>query len=162
MRSIRSCIVLLGLAVTTAWARGLPKGPLPAVQAEEIIGRTRELFWSHAVGEDGKPLTPTDDQERTALLIPQDQARRVVDDAFDYGLALWCGVEWNPTYLQYMQVERRKSRNVKQVAFIGMLFGVTQGTIKRISDGACTPEDKSEVVRRIQKEKRRLTKLLKD
>jgi len=129
---------------------------LSDIQVERIITHAQANFWGGAVGHDGKLLSPTDEDERQRLLIPRVDAERVVHDAHKYGLALWCNLDWKPTYLRYMQVERRKRWNEKQIAFIGVLFGVTQGAVKQWAAGTCTEEYMLEIQKAMSAELTRL------
>ena len=97
----------------------------------------------------GERVQPVDDAERAAPVIPLADSARVVAAARPVGQAMWCGVEWQPYYLEFMQAERRKPWSEKQIAFIGVLFGLTQSTFSTAltQRGPCSAEARQNVVR---------------
>jgi hypothetical protein len=135
---------------------------LTATQVDQIIALTQANFWGNAKGRDGKALSPADEKEKHSLLIPRADAMRVAEEAHTYGLALWCGIDWRPTYLEYMQAERAKGWNEKQIAFVGMLFGAIQGKMLRLLEAeTCTNEDKSAIQQALDAERIRLSNITK-
>ena len=108
-------------------------------EADHFTQLALENFWGKAIDETGKPLQPKDDKERKALPIPRSDALRIAHAGVPAGLAVWAGLEWKPYYLAFMQKERRSGRwSQKQIAFIGVLFGVAQGsTEKAFSEHQC-------------------------
>jgi hypothetical protein len=130
-------------------------------QIDRIVSLTSANFWGRAVGRDGKPFIPENETERAAPLIPADEAVRVVNEARVYGLALWCELKWEPVYLNYMQLERSKNWTQKQVAFIGMLFGVTQSVVLEMREEKCGRVDKRSVRNSMDTEKKRLSEIIK-
>src|SRR5262245_5361743 len=142
MRSGLTLILLFFAALAFAETNegGGVRNGLNPVQVDHIIALTQSNFWGNAKGLDGKPFIPADDAEKARPLIPRADATRIVGEAHKYGLALWCGLEWKTTYLRYMQVERSRGWNEKQIGFVGMLFGVTQGQVFRLmGDRQCVP-----------------------
>src|SRR5262245_61357747 len=96
----------------------------PDALVQALVTTAQQNFWGRAVLSNGETVQPADDAERTAPVIPFVDSARVVNAAIPVGRALWCGVEWQPYYLAFMQGERRGSWSEKQVAFIGVLFGL--------------------------------------
>ena len=122
----------------------------PDALVQNLVATAQENFWGRAVLSSGETVQPVDDAERTAPVIPFSDSVRVVGAAALVGGALWCGVEWQPYYLAFMQSERRKSWSEKQVAFIGMLFGLAQYSIgNALKQNPCPPETREEVRRRM-------------
>ena len=159
---VRALAGLLGLLVFAVGVFADEPRQLGRVSLEDIkriVDKTRDSFWGRAVGEDGKLLQPATEGERRTVLIPDADAQRIVNDAVIYGVALWCGVKWEPVYHQYMQAERKRRWSVKQIAFVGMLFGVAQGTIESSMPRKCTAEEKSKAEARLFEEKQRLKSL---
>jgi hypothetical protein len=110
---------------------------------QKIISHAQNVFWKKAiVGPDLQRVHPTSESERNSLLIPKDEAWRIVNDAIDFGLAYWCEIEWRPVYLAYMQLERRKGWQEKQIAFIGVLFGSAQASLNDSMKGDCVQQDR--------------------
>jgi hypothetical protein len=123
---------------------------LPDAVVQNLVATAQENFWGRAVLSSGEPVQPMDDVERTAPVIPFSDAVRVVGAAAPVGGALWCGVEWQPYYLAFMQSERRKPWSEKQVAFIGMLFGLAQHAMwNALKQNACPTETREMILRRM-------------
>src|SRR5437763_15914325 len=114
-------------------------------QADEFAQLALENFWGRAVDEAGKSLQPKDATERKTLPIPKSDARRIAHAGVPAGLAVWAELEWKPYYLAFMQKERRSGRwSQKQIAFIGVIFGVAQGTSeKAFSEHKCDEQHRA-------------------
>ena len=123
---------------------------------DTIIARTQERFWGNAVDAKGHKFELGPGEDPKAPLIPPDDARRIVGEANVYGFALWCGLDWKPTYLDYMRYERYAGWKDKQAAFIGMLFGLTQGYVKSQQASSCEGAISTEVVNAFDAEMRRV------
>jgi len=154
-RSAVASVLAVGLAVAAGGTN--PRVTLSDAQVEQVISSTRVNFWGKAVGMDGNALVPSDNKERDQLLIPHAEAVRIVNEAREYGLALRCELDWQPVYSKYMQAERRKGWSEKQIAFVGMLFGVTQSAVRGWVGGTCTKEERGEVQKQLDAELNRLT-----
>jgi hypothetical protein len=88
-------------------------------------------FWGNAQLQDGSVVRPDNDEDRKTLPIPYPEAKRVVDASVAAGLAVWCGLDYRPYYSLFMRVERQRGVwSDKQVAFVGFLFGVSQGVVE--------------------------------
>jgi hypothetical protein len=120
---------------------------------DELVGRLSRLaadnFWGKAVLSSGQPVQRPPDLDPNTPLIPLADARRVVEAAFPVGVAMWCKVEWRPYYLRFMQTERKRSWTQVQVAYIGVLFGLSQQTfsdaLARDPERPCPAERRAEV-----------------
>ena len=121
---------------------------LPDALVQSLVAAAQQNFWGRAVLSSGETVQPVDDTERTTPVIPIVDSARVVDAARPVGQAIWCNVEWQPYYLAFMQAERSKPWSEKQIAFIGVLFGLTQGTFSSAltQRGSCSPEARENVV----------------
>ncbi len=63
-------------------------------------------------------------------------------------MAEWCGMEWKRYYVSFMKGERQKNWNEKQLAFIGILFGIAQGNIeKSLNKSQCTEKERASVAK---------------
>ena len=140
-----ACAVVLAALPPLATAQ--PQIPDAVVQS--LVTRTQQYFWGNAVLSSGEKVQPVDDAERAAAVIPLADSARVVDAARPVGQAMWCGVEWQRYYLEFMQSERRKPWSEKQIAFIGMLFGFTQSAFSSAltQRGPCPAEARERVAR---------------
>ena len=109
------------LALVGSWAATLNAGPLTDEQIDLVIARAQRGFWGNAVDSQGNKYELQEGEDPTALLIPIDDARRIVVESGVYGLALWCDIDWKATYLDYMRWERYRGWDERQIAFIGLL-----------------------------------------
>lgn len=125
---------------------------VPDALVQNLVAAAQENFWGRAVLSSGEAVQSIDDAERAAPVIPFSDAVRVVSAAAPVGGALWCGVEWQPYYRAFMQSERRKPWSEKQVAFIGVLFGLAQHAIwNALKQDPCAPETREMVQTRMGK-----------
>ena len=137
------------IAVTLAAASIAQASPV----TDDLVGRLSRVaadnFWGKAILSSGQPVQRPPDLDPNLPLIPPADARRVVEAALPVSVAMWCGVEWRPYYLRFMQTERKRSWTEIQVAYIGVLFGLTQQTFSDAlaSDPTkpCPAERKAEV-----------------
>jgi hypothetical protein len=139
-----SCVAAFAISSSLAVAQS----GSPDALVQSLVTTAQKNFWGRAVLSKGETVQPVDDAERTAPVIPFVDSARVVNAAIPVGRALWCGVEWQPYYLAFMQAERRGSWSEKQIAFIGVLFGLTQGTVSTAltQRGPCAAETRDKVV----------------
>jgi hypothetical protein len=146
-----------------------PEAPEPVrqVYTEEVYQQVIDLalarFWGNAKLSDGSFVQPESEEDRGTLPIPYVDAKRVVDSSIPAGLAVWCGIDYIPYYTLYMKVERRrKSWNDKQSAFVGFLFGVSQGIVERsVRAQACDNATKANVSKTLTANTEALQRLLK-
>jgi hypothetical protein len=149
--SFRWSLLVCGVGLAAVWPSVvLAQQAIPDALVRNLVATAQESFWGRAVLSSGETVQPLDDAERTAPVIPFPDSVRVVGAATPVGGALWCSVEWQPYYLAFMQSERRKSWSEKQVAFIGVLFGVAQYSMwNALKQNPCPPEAREAVLRRI-------------
>ena len=149
--SIRWSLFVSGVWLAALWPSvGLTQQALPEALVQNLVATAQQNFWGRAVLSSGETVQPIDDAERIAPVIPFSDSVRVVSAAAPVGGALWCGIEWQPYYLAFMQSERRKSWSEKQVAFIGMLFGLAQYSMSNaLKQNPCLPETREVVLRRM-------------
>lgn len=142
------CAAVLAVCPSLGMAQAGPSDTL--VQA--LATTAQENFWGRAVLQNGETVQPVDDAERAAPVIPMADSARVVNAAIPVGRAMWCELEWRPYYLKFMQAERRKSWSETQLAFIGVLFGLTQANVSNalIRRGPCPAETRDNVAARIR------------
>ncbi|MEW6352511.1 MAG: hypothetical protein AB1646_25980 [Thermodesulfobacteriota bacterium] len=126
--------------------------------ADYLIQLTLQHFWGKAKLLNGEPVQPKDETERRTVPIPHSEAVRVVRAAFPAGLGLWCGADWKPYYVAFMKREQVKPWSQKQIAFVGTLFGATQGNIRKTmtESGKCSGTDSAGVKRLLDEAMRKL------
>ena len=100
--------------------------------ADEFARLTLNGVWGKAMDEHDRPLQPKDDKDRHTIPIPLTDVRRVARAGAPAGVASWAGLDWQSYYDAFMKQERRSGRwSGKQIAFIGVLFGVSQGSFEK-------------------------------
>ena len=121
-------VALVLALVGTADARELVSDS----DADEFAQLTLNGMWGKALDEHDRPLEPKDDKDRHTIPIPVADVRRVARAGAPAGIASWAGLDWQSYYDAFMKQERRSGRwSGRQIAFIGVLFGVAQGTFEK-------------------------------
>lgn len=94
-------------------------------------------------------MEPRNEEERSALPIPYVEAMCIVQSSAPAGLSAWYRLDWQSYYLAFMKIERSKPWSEKQIAFIGMLFGVAQGNLEKSMNksGPCAERERTGVAR---------------
>ena len=153
-----TALVLAALAAALAFA-----WPARAQQAVPDIGLTDEAVKSvmdvarqnitKARLADGTFVPKESPGELSLPILPLVDGRRIITAASLSAAAAWCGVEWqNSHYLPMMQQERASRRwSDKQMAYIGLLHGITQGTLQQqhAASGGCDDGTRNNVRRMI-------------
>ena len=89
-------------------------------------------MWGKALDEHDRPLQPKKARDRRTIPIPLGDVRRVARAGAPAGIASWAGLDWQSYYDAFMKQERRSGRwSGKQIAFIGVLFGIAQGSFEK-------------------------------
>jgi hypothetical protein len=127
-RVVAFVAMLLLASVPLAGARELVSDS----DADEFVQLALNGMWGKALDEHNRPLQPKDDKDRHTIPIPLTDARRVAHAGAPAGIASWAGHDWQSYYDAFMKQERRSGRwSGKQIAFIGVLFGVAQGSFEK-------------------------------
>jgi hypothetical protein len=142
-RILIACILSLTLGATGTFAAVR----YTEAQYQKVMALALSNFWGNAKLSNGSPVRPVSQQERVMLPIPYQHAKRVIDYSIPAGLAVWCGIDYVPYYNLYMKTERQKRVwTDKQIAFIGFLFGVSQGVAEvAYRSQACDEPKRSQV-----------------
>jgi hypothetical protein len=129
MQRVVTLIAILSLASAAAdGARELVSDS----DADEFAQRALNGMWGKALDEHDRSLQPKDDSDRHTIPIPLSDVRRVARAGAPAGIASWAGLDWQSYYDAFMKQERRSGRwSGKQIAFIGVLFGVAQGSFEK-------------------------------
>ncbi len=120
---------------------------------EQLAQQALSAVWGKAVDIKGNPLTPKSESERTTIPMPPADVERVIRGAAIVGEAIWCGLDWQPQYLRFMQAERRRnSLTDVQAAYTGILFGLTQQTYAQAlaANGKCSTNDREATGRKLE------------
>ena len=120
--------------------------------AAEIMGIAREHI-TQAKLQDGSFVPAETEEEMKHLIIPIEDAKRVIHFGSKSGLAEWCGIEYRPAYLQFMQDERRLGKwNDKQIAYIGLLHGISVSVFSHSlqkTQGLCSEAQKRHMLEQL-------------
>ena len=145
-----SLLLLIGTIVSIGWAA--QGRALPDDIALQYVDMTQANFWGRAVGSDGNPIELPPGQDPDAAIIQQEDALDVVNAAVPLGMAKACGLRTDRQYLAYMRSQRENTDWTEvQIAFIGMLFGVSTQGVAKMFEGTCTPEIRQKIQDRINR-----------
>ena len=138
-------LALAAIGAGPASAQTVPLNfKLPDDYYTRIVELAREALPTARLAN-GKPVPLESAEERAQPLLPADIERRIIDTGVVSGLASWCGLDWTTLFRRMMLAERgAKQWNDKQLAYIGLLHGVSQGAIENSTrqQGSCTAKDK--------------------
>ena len=123
-----SAVLVVLVFMCSADAREL----VSSSDADEFAHSALNGMWGKALDEHDRPLQPADERDRRTIPIPAADVRRVARAGAPAGIASWAGLDWQSYYDAFMKQERRSGRwSGKQIAFIGVLFGVAQGSFEK-------------------------------
>ena len=123
----------LAMAAGTARAQGTLNVPRFSNKlVKGLMDRSRKHI-TRAKLSNGRTVPPETPAERRRPILSVTEGRTVVKAGYVSAIAEWCGVEWRrASYLKMMRWQRGRRRwSDKQLAFIGLLHGVTMGTFAR-------------------------------
>ena len=125
------CLLRVGVvAFAVCPPLGMAQPELPDTLVQSLVATAQENFWGRAVLSSGETVQPIDDTERNTPVIPFVDSARVVHAARPLGQAIWCDVEWQPSApSRSCKPSAESRRSEKQIAFIGVLFGLTQRAV---------------------------------
>lgn len=126
-------------------------GLLPEPERAQLTQRVLQAFWGKAVNSAGGVIQPLDERDRNTVPITDSQVQHAIDVGEVSGLAEWCGLDWKPHFFALTRSFRARGSPDKQVAFVGVLHGATQGRIVAIMGSRpCGASDRAGVERRMQ------------
>ena len=118
----------------------------------KLIEFVKVDFWGKAALPNGKFVRPVNEQERRSLLVPFDEAARVVKAAVPSGYGMFCQLEddWKKYFVKFMAREReRKIWTDRQVTFLLYLFNASRDQVSKHlkkEKGQCDDEMKSQAL----------------
>lgn len=119
-------------------------GLLPQESREELIQTAFANFWGKVTLSNGNFVEPDNESDRSTLPISSATANHVISVGELSGIAQWCGMDWQVHFLSLTAKARQQGLSDKQVAFIGLLHGVAQGTVySTLKSKPCAAEEKS-------------------
>jgi hypothetical protein len=114
---------------------------------DQIISLAFQNFWGKARLADGSHVQPGSEEERQTLPVSKEAAYQVIEVGKISGQAKWCSLDWQKSYLALTKSARNQGYSDKQLAFIGLLHGVTQGIVERSMRGKKCDDAEKEKVR---------------
>jgi hypothetical protein len=101
--------------------------------------------------QDGSFIPSETEAEKLYPIIPIEDARRIVAVGQKSGIAAWCGIEWQKSiFSKLMENERsKKTWTQKQLAYIGLLHGITMGSFEKAAqdgNGKCSKEQANKIL----------------
>jgi hypothetical protein len=131
---------------------------LPREHSDEavakILEKTPGLFWGRAVRRDKTVIEPGEGETSDTALVTGEEARGIVAEAVDVGLAQWCGLDWKPPYFAAQQARREAGWGERRMAYAAVLFGVSQRSMHsraRRELGVCGPKQRAAVRKRLER-----------
>jgi hypothetical protein len=104
-------------------------------------------FWGKAIDSKGQSIEPISEVDRTTIPVNQSWITLAIDTGEASGKLEWC--QLNPLVTMRALTARARSEGMtdKQVAFVTMLHGTTQGAVTKQHQGrACADADKVSAV----------------
>lgn len=142
-------IALLSMLLCTSFCYA---GLLTESLHEKIIEQTLNNFWGKAVLKDGSFVQADSEEERKTVPISKTNAKHVILIGELSSLAGWCGLDWQQNYHKMTKAARDSGFTGKQVAFIGLLHGVTMGTVDlAVKERRCAPQIKQSIAEKLEK-----------
>ncbi len=92
-----------------------------------LIEFVKSDFWGKAILPNGRFVRPINWQEQNSLIIPFDEAARIVKAAVPASYGFFCGLDWKAYFIKFTKKEReRKVWSDRQMAFILYLFSASK------------------------------------
>jgi len=125
-------------------------------EIQKLMNAARERI-TRAKLNDGSFVPAETAEEKKSPIIPLNDGRRIIDRGGLSAIAEWCGIDYLPSYLQFMQNERKNYHwNDKQSSYVGLLHGMSvavhrQG-LKDIGLKTCSDAQKQHTLKQLSKE----------
>jgi hypothetical protein len=119
---------------------------------DQLAYQALDAMWGNAIGPDGNLLQPKTEKERATIPIEPGYVEYVIRSASIAGEAMWCGLDWQPHYLRFMQTERKRNElTTVQAAYIGFLFGLTQQVYSKAlsAQETCSEQDRKVTLKKL-------------
>ena len=124
---------------------------IPTEKHKKIIELAMNNFWGRAKLRNGTVVQPDSELERITLPITHKDAQKVIRAGEISSIADWCGLDWQKNYYRVIKSARKSGLSDKQVAFVGLLHGVTMGIVDSALKGKeCSPKIKENTVNKLK------------
>ncbi len=146
MRILIVCFLIFSFSLTAS------AGILSPEHRERLVQLALANFWGKARLNNGQYVEPENDAERSKLPISKAAADHVISVGELSGIAEWCSVNWQSHFQSLTAKARQQGFRDKQVAFIGLLHGVAQGSVySAVQAKPCTVEQKTKVTKMLER-----------
>ena len=116
---------------------------IPLSSYGKVIEVAMNNFWGKVRLKDGSFVQAQTEGERNTLPITLDDAAKVIRSGEVASVAEWCGLDWKQNLFHVTDSARKRGLSGKQVGFVGLLHGVTMGTVYPALEGRnCSKEMK--------------------
>jgi len=150
----RSLFILGVMSVAAALLSSVAvSGVLSQDTRKKIVDEVlRNGFWGHAYLSDGRLAQPSAESEREVSPLTVRQADRAIDVGELTAIGVWCTIDWKPFYLAYTKSLRGEGLTETQVAFAGVLHGVSQASVFKSLEkrGRCSDQLRESTRQRLQ------------
>jgi hypothetical protein len=146
MKRIALSVACIGL---TAALCDFSAAQVPADKRPALVEFALKNFWGNAVDSKGQPIEPTSATDRATVPVDDTWVTLAIDTGEASGALTWCGLNWQVTMRALTARARSEGMSDKQVAFVTVLHGLTQGTvIEQRKTRQCSEADKADVQQR--------------
>lgn len=157
---MKKCLIACALFISMHSPAAAEELFTPA-QKQEMMKLTLESFWGKAVGSDGKPIEPKDDEDRRAMPISEEQGLYIIDKGAESGMAEWCDLEWMERYELMMRQQQSNLGSDKPLAYVGMLHGMAMAMmLKSLEKEKCDADTKDQMEQLLEGDVKSLKKSL--
>lgn len=119
---------------------------IPDAAHQKILDIAMKNFWGKVRLKDGSYVKPASEQEKTTLPIAFTDASKVIQTGELSSLADWCDLDWQGNYKNLTKSARASGLSGKQVAFIGLLHGISMGIVdSALKEKKCSQDQKKNI-----------------
>ena len=99
-------------------------------EIQDILTRSAAGYWGQAQLPGGNLILPEKEEDLSTPILPDQDSRRIIQDAVPAALGLWCGLDWQSYYTAYREVEQDRGWDDREMAFVEVLFGSALGNVR--------------------------------
>lgn len=126
----RSALLKAALGVLAVLC-GTAGAQIPPEERTAIVDYVLKNFWGNAIDSSGRPIQPSSETERGTVPVDRSWTSLAIDIGEVSGRLQWCRLDSIVTMRALTARARRQGLSDKQVAFVTMVHGMTQGTVVR-------------------------------
>ena len=128
---------------------------IPDASIQKMMDSARARI-TRAKLDDGSFVPAETAEEKKQPIISLKDGRRIIDHGGTMAIAKWCGIDYIPYYLKFMQDERKQYHwDDKQSSYVGLLHGTSLGVhlqgLKDIGLTKCSEAQKQHTLKQLNK-----------